>query len=317
MEYRTLGTSGLKVSTIAYGSWLTFGNQVELDKAASIIKRAFELGINYIDTADVYNSGEAEKLLGEILPSYNRSQLVIATKAFWPMSDHPIDKGLSRKHIIDSIHGSLKRMNLDYVDIFYCHRFDPSVPLEETLGAINDMIRQGKILHWGISEWTAAQIAEAWGICKANGWYTPVVNQPLYNMLNRYIESDVLPVTRNLGLGTASFSPLAQGILTGKYSGGTIPASSRAADERLNMFMKDQLGDSELLHRVDKLADIAKKYDASTAHIALAWILQREGISTVITGASSVEQLESNVRASGIQISDQDMHLIDTLFPAA
>lgn len=317
MEYRTLGTSGLKVSTIAYGSWLTFGNQVELDKAASIIKRAFELGINYIDTADVYNSGKAEKLLGEILPSYNRSQLVIATKAFWPMSDHPIDKGLSRKHIIDSIHGSLKRMNLDYVDIFYCHRFDPSVPLEETLGAINDMIRQGKILHWGISEWTAAQIAEAWGICKANGWYTPVVNQPLYNMLNRYIESDVLPVTRNLGLGTASFSPLAQGILTGKYSGGTIPASSRAADERLNMFMKDQLGDSELLHRVDKLADIAKKYDASTAHIALAWILQREGISTVITGASSVEQLESNVRASGIQISDQDMHLIDTLFPAA
>ncbi|MFW6363322.1 MAG: aldo/keto reductase family protein [Spirochaeta sp.] len=316
MEYRTLGTSGLQVSEIAYGSWLTFGNQVELDKAKSIIKRAFELGINYIDTADVYNRGEAETLLGEILPEYNRRQLVVATKAFWPMSDHPIDRGLSRKHIIDSVHGSLERLKLDYVDIFYCHRFDPSVPLEETLEAIEDLIRQGKILYWGTSEWTAAQIAEAWGICKARGWHLPVVNQPLYNMLNRYIESDVLPMTRNLGMGTANFSPLAQGVLTGKYSGGKIPEGSRAADERLNLFMKDQLSDKELLQRVDKLADIAKNYDISMAQLALAWILQRDGISSVIIGATSVEQLENNVKASGIKLTDEDMQTIDKLFPA-
>ncbi|AFG37021.1 aldo/keto reductase family protein [Spirochaeta africana] len=316
MHYRNLGTTGLKVSEIAYGSWLTFGNQVELDNAKAIIRRAVELGINYIDTADVYERGQAEQLLGEILPEYNRRQLVIATKAFWPMSDHPSDRGLSRKHIIDSINGSLQRLKLDYVDLFYCHRFDPEVPLEETLEAVQDIIRQGKALYWGTSEWTAAQIAEAWGICKARGWQTPVVNQPLYNLTNRYIESDVLPVTRNLGMGTANFSPLAQGLLTGKYSKGKIPAGSRAADERLNMFMKDQVADMDLLDRVDKLGEIAKDYNISSAQLALAWVLQQDGISSVIIGASSVKQLEDNAAASGITLKEADLRTINQLFPA-
>lgn len=316
MEYRNLGTSGLRVSEIAYGSWLTFGNQVELESARSIIRKAIELGVNYIDTADVYNAGEAEQLLGEILPEFNRRHLVIATKAFWPMSGHPIDRGLSRKHIIDSLNGSLQRLKLDYVDIFYCHRFDPEVPLEETLEAVEDMIRQGKTLYWGTSEWSADQIAEAWGICKQKGWHLPVVNQPLYNMLNRYIEKDVLPVTRNLGMGTANFSPLAQGLLTGKYSGGKIPAGSRGGNDKLNMFMKDQLSDGELLSRIDSLKEIAKNYGLNISQLALAWILQQKGISSVITGASSIEQVEDNVKASGVQLKDDDLKKIDQLFPA-
>ncbi|GAB6090262.1 aldo/keto reductase family protein [Spirochaeta dissipatitropha] len=316
MEYRNLGTSGLRVSEIAYGSWLTFGNQVELESARSIIRKAIELGINYIDTADVYNAGEAEQLLGEILPEFNRRHLVIATKAFWPMSEHPVDRGLSRKHIIDSLNGSLQRLKLDYVDIFYCHRFDPEVPLEESLEAVEDMIRQGKTLYWGTSEWSADQIAEAWGICKQKGWHLPVVNQPLYNMLNRYIEKDVLPVTRNLGMGTANFSPLAQGLLTGKYSGGKIPAGSRGENDKLNMFMKDQLSDGDLLSRIDSLKQIAESYRLNIGQLALAWILQQKGISSVITGASSIEQVESNVKAAGVQLKEDDLKKINQLFPA-
>ena len=171
MKYRRVGKSGLVVSEIAYGSWLTFANQVELDTAGEILKRAFELGINYIDSADVYENGKAETLLGRILPGYNRSHYVIATKAFWPMSDHPTDRGLSRKHIVDSINGSLDRMNLSYVDIFYCHRYDPETELEETLEAIDDIIRSGKAIYWGTSEWKASQISEAIRICERRGWH--------------------------------------------------------------------------------------------------------------------------------------------------
>jgi len=315
MEYRKVGRSGLTVSEIAYGSWLTFANQVELENAKEMIRKAFELGINYIDTADVYAGGEAESLLGEILPGYNRRQFVIATKAFWPMSDAPTDRGLSRKHIRDSIEGSLDRLKLNYVDLFYCHRFDPEVPLVETLEAVEDMIRQGKAHYWGTSEWTAGQIAEAREICREKGWHLPIINQPAYNMINRGIEREVLPTCMSFGMGTANFSPLAQGILTGKYSGGIVPEGSRGADSALNMFMKDQISDMELLSRVDALGEIAAGYDLSIAQLALAWILRHDGISSVITGASSVRQLESNVRASGIRLSEEDLRRIDALFP--
>ncbi len=315
MQYRRVGASGLKVSEIAYGSWLTFANQIELDNAKDIIKKAFALGVNYIDTADVYARGEAEKLLGQILPHYNRRHFVVATKAFWPMSDHPCDKGLSRKHVIDSIEGSLDRLNLTYVDIFYCHRFDGETPLVETVEAIEDSIRQGKVLYWGTSEWQAEQIDEAVQICRDRGWHLPVINQPIYSLLNRNIEHTILPTCTKLGIGTANFSPLAQGVLTGKYSKGKIPPGSRGADEKLNVFMRDQINDTELLARVDKLAEIAEGYDISIAQLALAWILQNPGISSVITGASSVHQLEANVKASGIELSQNDIKKMDALFP--
>jgi voltage-dependent potassium channel beta subunit len=315
MEYRRVGNSGLKVSEIAYGSWLTFANQVELENAKDIISRAFELGINYIDTADVYARGEAEKLLGQILPSYNRRQYVVATKAFWPMSDHPVDKGLSRKHIIDSIQGSLDRLHLKYVDIFYCHRYDEETPLVETIEAIEDSIRRGQIIHWGTSEWTAAQIRDAVQICKDRNWHLPVINQPLYNLLHRNIEQEIMPTCVELGMGTANFSPLAQGILTGKYSKGTVPSGSRGSNDKLNMFMKDQIADTVLLDKVDKLSAIGGKYDLTIAQLSLAWILQHPGISSVITGASSVHQLESNVKASGVTIDSSDMKQIEELFP--
>jgi voltage-dependent potassium channel beta subunit len=316
MEYRRLGKSGLLVSEVAYGSWLTFANQVELDNAKDIIMRAFELGINYIDSADVYEHGKAETLLGEILPGFRRSQYIVSTKAFWPMSGHASDKGLSRKHVIDSINGSLERLKLNYVDLFYCHRYDSETPLEETLEAIDDSIRLGKITYWGTSEWSAAQIREAHTLCENRGWHKPVVNQPLYNLLERRIEKEVLPTCIDLGMGTANFSPLAHGVLTGKYSGGTIPEGSRGANEKQNRWMKDHISDLDLLGRVDSLAPVAEKYGLTTGQLALAWILHNPGISSVIIGATSVTQLEDNAGAAGVKLSDADYRMIAELFPA-
>ncbi len=315
MEYRRVGKTGLQVSEIAYGSWLTFANQVELDTAKAIIKRAFELGINYIDTADAYEAGKAEELLGQVLPAYGRSHYVVATKAFWPISKHATDKGLSRKHIIDSIEGSLERLKLKYVDIFYCHRFDPDTPLVETIEAIEDVIRQGKVLYWGTSEWSAEQISDAVRICSERGWHAPIINQPLYNLLARKIEKSILPTCVSHGMGTANFSPIAQGILTGKYSGGKVPAGTRGSNERQNVFMRDQLADIELLDRIDGLRPIAEKYNLSLAQLALAWILRNPGISSVIVGATSPEQLEESVGASGITLSDEDYAMISSRFP--
>ena len=315
MKYRRLGTTGLKISEITYGSWLTFGNQVELENARSLIESAFALGINSFDTADVYKAGEAETLLGEILPKHNRSHYVIATKAFWPMSDNVTDKGLSRKHLFDSVFASLERLKLAYVDIFYCHRFDPETPLAETCEAFNDLIRLGKILYWGTSEWTAAQIREAHALCKSKGWPVPVVNQPYYNLLGRGIEAEILPTCVELGMGTANFSPLAQGVLSGKYSKGQVPAGSRGGDDRLNMWMKDHLSNAELLARVDRMADIAKTYNLTQSQLALAWVLQNPGITSVIVGATSVHQLEENVKAAGVKLNANDCAQLEEWFP--
>ncbi|NCN04766.1 MAG: aldo/keto reductase [Spirochaetales bacterium] len=317
MEYRRVGKTGLKVSEIAYGSWVTFGNQVELDNAKEIVAKAFDLGINYIDTADIYNRGEAEELLGQVLPAYNRRHYVIATKTFWPMSDAPTDRGLSRKHLVDSLDGSLERMKLKYVDIFYCHRYDAETPLVETLEALEDQIRLGKITYWGTSEWTAGQIAEAHSICSARGWHLPMINQPNYSLINRNIEKEILPTCMALGMGTANFSPLGQGLLTGKYSGGTIPAGSRGGDAKLGMFMKDNLSDKEMLNRVDALQPIAESYGLTKGQLSLAWILQNPGISSVIIGASKVSQVEENVKASGVKIKPRDLKKIEKLFPRA
>ncbi len=314
MKYRKLGKTGVRVSEISYGSWLTFGTQVELDAAKTIIRRAFELGINYIDTADVYNAGKAETLLGQILPSVRRTDYVVATKAFWPMSDNVNDRGLSRKHVTDSVHASLERLKLSYVDLWYCHRYDSDTPLEETLEAVDDLIRQGKIVYWGTSEWEADQIAEAWALCEAHGWHKPVVNQPYYSLLGRKIEQRILPTCERLGMGTASFSPLDQGVLTGKYSGGKIPAGSRAGNDKLNMWMNNAR-DPKVLDRVDKLGPIAQKYGLTIGQLAIAALLQQPALSSVIIGATSVPQLEENVKASGVEITSADRKRIDSLFP--
>jgi voltage-dependent potassium channel beta subunit len=315
MNYRKLGNTGLKVSEIAYGSWLTFANQIELEGAKRIIIRAFDLGINYIDCADVYAGGKAESFLGEILPSRRRADYVIATKAFWPMSDGPNDRGLSRKHIIDSVEASLERLKLTYVDLWYCHRYDPEAPLEETLEAIEDLVRRGKITYWGTSEWEADQIAEAWALCKARGWHLPVVNQPLYNIIERKIEARILPTCHRLGMGTACFSPLAQGVLTGKYSGGKVPKGSRGGNDSLNMWMKDKVADIRLLDRVDRLKPIAERYGLSLSQLCIARLLAQPGMSCVIVGASTESQLVENAGASGIALKERDIAAIDKLFP--
>ncbi len=314
MKYRHVGKSGLVVSEIALGSWLTFGNQVDTVSGKELVKKAFELGINYFDTADVYEAGKAEEILGTVLPHFNRSHIVVATKAFWPMSDYPTDKGLSRKHIIDSIEGSLERLKLSYVDIFYCHRYDPETPIIETLHAVEDIIRMGKALYWGTSEWEADQISEAYAICRERGWHPPIINQPSYSLLNRKIEKRILPTTMRLGMGTANFSPLSQGILTGKYSGGKIPEGSRGSNEKLNLWIKEKLEDRELLDRVDMLNPIADKYGITMAQLALAWILKNPGISSVITGASRVHQLEENAAASEVELREEDYDYISELF---
>ncbi|HNY30873.1 MAG TPA: aldo/keto reductase family protein [Fibrobacteria bacterium] len=315
MKYRKLGATGLVVSEITYGSWLTFGNQVELDSAKALVQRAFDLGINSFDTADVYKAGEAERLLGQILPKHRRSEYVLATKAFWPMSDHPTDRGLSRKHLFDSIDASLDRLNLKYVDLFYAHRFDPETPLAETCEAFDDLIRLGRILYWGTSEWTAAQIREAHTLCRARGWHAPVVNQPYYNLLGRGIEAEIVPTCMEFGMGTANFSPLAQGVLSGKYSKGKIPTGARGGDSSMNMWMKDHLGNPDLLDQVDRIAGIAAKHGCTASQVALAWILTKPGISTVIVGASNVAQLEENAKASGLALEAADLAQLEIWFP--
>lgn len=316
MKYRKLGNTGLYVSEISYGSWLTFANQVDVDRAERIIRRGLELGINYIDTADVYAKGKAEELLGRLLPGKVRRQdYILATKVYFPMSDGINDRGLSRKHIFDSIHASLARLGEEYVDIYYCHRYDENTPLVETIQAMQDLIHMGKIMHWGVSQWTADQIAEASSKCKAHGWIPPAVDQPVYSLLERSIEERVLPVCRKHGLAVAVFSPLAQGILTGKYSGGTIPKGSRGSISSLNMFMRDHLSDEALLARVDELAKLGAECSLSASQMALAALLQTSDLETLIVGASTTEQLEENVRASGVSLAPDVMDRIDELFP--
>jgi len=314
MQYRKVGRTGLKVSEIAYGSWLTFGTQVELDSAKTIINHAFELGINYIDCADVYKSGEAETLLGKILPVKRRQDYVVSTKAFWPMSQTVNDRGLSRKHIVDSVHASLERLKLSYVDLWYCHRYDLETPLEETLEAIEDLIRQGKIVYWGTSEWEADQIAEAYAICNARGWHKPVINQPYFSLIDRRIEKRILPTTERLGIGTASFSPLAQGILTGKYSGGVLPKGSRADTPEVAAGIKKYVENKELLSRIDKLKPIADRNGLTIGQLAIARLLAVPALTSVIVGATSVTQLDENVKAVGVPLKLKDITAIDRLF---
>jgi len=303
MQYRKLGRTGLKVSEISLGSWLTYGNSVAEETVARMTKRAFELGINFFDTANVYERGEAEILLGKALQNYSRDSYVLATKAFWPMGDGPNDRGLSRKHVFEQLHASLKRLQVDYVDIFYCHRYDPETPVDETLRTIEDMVRQGKVLYVGVSEWTAAQIQEGLQVADRYLLDRIVVNQPQYSMFLRNIEAEVIPVSEKNGISQVVFSPLAQGVLTGKYrKGSAIPADSRAADSKANMWIYNYLTDA-YLDKVEKLISIAGDLGISLSSLALAWVLRLPNIASALVGATKIEQLEENVKASGIALS--------------
>ncbi|WP_226529993.1 aldo/keto reductase family protein [Metabacillus niabensis] len=302
MKYRRLGRSGLKVSEVSLGSWLTYGASTENDKAIKTIETAYDLGINSFDTANVYAKGESEKVVGEALGKYRRDSYVLATKVFWPMGEGPNDRGLSRKHVFEQLHASLNRLKTDYVDIYYCHRYDPETPVDETLRTIDDLVRQGKILYAGVSEWTAQQIQEAIGTADKYLLDRIVVNQPNYSMLHRYIEDEVLPVSEQHGISQIVFSPLAQGLLTGKYSlSNRAPEGSRATDPKSNMHMNRLLTD-EVLSKVEKLDGIAKELNISLSQLAIAWILRLPGIASTLVGATKPEQIIENAKGSDVTL---------------
>jgi len=315
MEYRQLGRSGLRVSEISLGSWLTYGATVDVASAGKIVGAALGCGINLFDTADVYAGGAAEESLREALHGVARHKLVIATKAFFPMSDDPNDRGLSRKHLFESVEASLRRLGTDYLDLHQCHRPDPSVPIEETVRAYEDLIRQGKVLYWGTSEWRAAQLLDA--VRSAETWrgYQPISNQPQYSLLRRGIEREVLPVCEREGIGQIVWSPLAQGVLTGKYAPGATPPGSRAAHSTASRFMGDFLA-PEVLARVARLRPLADELGATTAQVALAWCLRRTCVSSVIIGATRPAQVAENAKASGVKLTPEALQRIEALFPA-
>jgi aryl-alcohol dehydrogenase-like predicted oxidoreductase len=316
VKYRRLGRSGLQVSEVILGSWLTFGSGVDLERTRACVRAALDAGIQTFDTADVYARGEAERFLGEALADLPRRDLVLASKCYWPMSDGPNDRGLSRKHVFESVAGSLERLRTDYLDLFQCHRYDADTPLEETVRALEDLVRQGKILHWGVSVWTGAQISEALDLARAAGGYGPVSNQPPYSLLERGIEAEVLPVCRRHGVGQIVFSPLAQGVLTGKYLGGQSPAGSRLADAQRNRFMGAYL---EPRHesRLGRFVALAREAGTTPARLALAWCLAQPGVDAVIVGATRPEQVVENARAADEALGADVVAALGELFPRA
>jgi len=302
VHYRNLGNSGLSVSEIGLGSWLTLGSRIDLAGTRVIVRRAFDLGINFFDTADVYSDGAAEEALCSALADIPRRHLVIATKAFFPMSENPNDSGLSRKHLFESVEGSLRRLGSDYLDLHQCHRPDPNTPIEETVGAYEDLIRQGKLLYWGVSEWGSGEIVDACDSADARLAYRPISNQPQYSIMRRALEHEVLATCEERGLGQVVFSPLGQGVLSGKYSGGARPEESRAADDKRNSFMDAYLEPDEVA-KVDRLKPLADELSLSLPQLALAWCLRRPNVASVIVGVTRSAQLEDNIGASGVSLN--------------
>ncbi|MCL6454485.1 MAG: aldo/keto reductase family protein [Alicyclobacillus sp.] len=306
MEYRRLGKSGIKVSEIALGSWLTYGTVTEKEQAIACVKTAYNLGINHFDCANVYGAEPhaAERVLGEALANYPRDSYIITTKAFWPVGKGVNDRGLSRKHLFSQIDQSLKALGVDYVDIFYCHRYDAETDLEETLRALDDLVRQGKVLYAGLSEWKPNQIADGIRLQRELNLHKFAASQPVYNMFNRYIEQAVVPICADAGIGQVVFSPLAQGVLTGKYrKGQPAPAGSRAATDKVKGAVERMLTDKNL-EKVERLEGLAREADLSVAQLALAWVLRLPEVSSALIGASRPEQVEENVKASGVKLSD-------------
>lgn len=311
MEYRRLGGAGAVVSEIALGNWVTHGGQVGEDAARACVAAALDAGINFFDTADVYERGRAEEVLAACLKGVARSTYVLATKVFWPMSEDPNDRGLSRKHIIESCERSLRRLNTDYIDLYQAHRYDPNVPLRETLRAFDDLVRAGKVLYVGVSEWTATQISDALKIADELGLDRIVTNQPQYSMLWRVPEAEVMPLCRAEGIGQIVWSPLAMGVLTGKYKPGSPPPEgTRAA---YGQGIRRAYLRAEVLTAVQRLVPLAAEAGLSMAQLALAWVLQNDNVSAAIVGATKPEQVADNASASGVKLDGALMAAIDSV----
>ena len=306
MKYRQLGSSDLQVSEISLGSWLTYSGGVEREQAAACVEKAFEVGINFIDTANVYGRGAAETFLGEVLQNRPRDSYILATKVFFPMSD--TDQGLSRTQIHKQINDSLQRLKTDYVDLYQCHRYDENTPLEETMAALTEVVEAGKARYIGFSEWSAAQIKAAGEIVGAEKF---VSSQPQYSMLWRTPEAEIFPLSAENGIGQIVWSPLAQGVLTGKYKvGQPIPEDSRAASETMNVFI-GRLLDDRILTKVEKLKPLAEAENLSLAQFALAWVLRDKRVSSAIIGASKPTQIIDNAAASGVTLTAETLAAID------
>lgn len=315
MRYRKLGQWGLKVSEISLGAWTTFGNTVNDQKTIQqIVSYAYQNGVNFFDNADVYATGQGEETMTAALHQFPRHTLVLSSKVFWPMSEDINDRGLSRKHIRHSIENSLRRMKLDYLDLYFCHRYDPEVPMEEIVSTMSNLIERGYILYWGTSEWPAARIVEAVQVATAGGWHPPVVEQPQYSMLYRErVEKEILPETQQYGLGMVVWSPLAQGMLTGRYDQG-IPKGSRL--DRYPQFA-ERIVTEDNRKKVKALKKVADDLGLTRSQLALAWILRQGGVSSAITGATQLEQLKESLGAAGVDLPTEALEKIEKILNPA
>lgn len=297
MNYRRMGRTGLKISEIALGAWVTFGDQIEEETASDLIHLAYEQGVNYFDNADIYAKGRAEQVMGKAIKDLPRESLVISSKVFWKTMDGPNGRGLSRKHITESINASLKRLGTEYLDLYFCHRYDPDTPMEEIVRVMDDLVHQGKILYWGTSEWRAAQIANAHKIARQWNLYPPMVEQPHYNMLvRRRLEDELVPAADDLGFGMVSWSPLEFGLLSGKYNQG-VPKSSRLGRDQA---WADEVLTESRLAKVRELSSIADRLGVSMAQLAIGWLLRVPQLTSVITGATKPSQLKQNLQAPNV-----------------
>ncbi|MGI5214034.1 aldo/keto reductase family protein [Plantactinospora sp. CA-290183] len=313
MEFRHLGRSGLLISEISYGNWITHGSQIEEDAATACVRAALDVGITTFDTADVYAGTKAEAVLGRALRGERREGLEILTKVYWPTGPGRNDRGLSRKHIMESINGSLKRLETDYVDLYQAHRYDYETPLEETMEAFADVVHSGKALYIGVSEWKASQIREAHALARELKIHL-VSNQPQYSMLWRVIEEEVVPTSEELGVSQIVFSPIAQGVLTGKYLPGQAPPEgSRATDEKSGAAFIARFMSDEVLTRVQQLKPLAEQAGLTMAQLAVAWVLQNQNVASAIIGASRPEQVNDNAKAAGVKLDAALLKAIDEI----
>lgn len=315
MEYRPLGRCGTRVSVFGLGGWLTFGGSVREARAIrSILYAAFDAGINFFDTADIYAHGEAERAMGKVLADFPRQQLVVSSKVFFAMSDDVNDRGLSRKHVFDSVHKTLGRLGTDYLDVYFCHRFDDQTPVEETARAMDDLVHQGKVLYWGTSEWTGEQLREVNSLCVRTNLYRPQVEQPQYSLLARgKFEREVRPALEEYGMGAVTWSPLCMGLLSGKYDQG-LPADSRLHHEE---WLREDRYTEGNLDRVRRFKAQADRLGCTRAQLALAWTAAQPGVSSVILGVSSLEQLTENLGATHVALTEEVSRSLDELFPAS
>ncbi len=316
MNYRKVGKWGVKVSELGFGTYLNVGHKIDEETSKELIRTAYESGVNFFDTADAYNNGQAEEMLGKCVKDYRRESLFILTKLFWDMGSSPNDSGLSAKHIHEGCAASLKRLGMDYLDVLMCHRPDPNTPIEETIWAMEDLIRQGKILYWGVSEWSPIQIIRAQQVVKELGARPIAINEPRYSLLYRQPEKELFSVTKEEGIGNVVFSPLANGLLTGKYlPGANPPSDSRAADSQINGFMMNTFYSEENKIKGQELIKLASELGVTAPQLAIAWCLKRKEVSSVILGATRVNQLKETLKASEVQIPDDLAAKLDKLYP--